>query len=181
MLLQVFVSKDARWWRRHPRPPGVSIKSPEQLQYGRLEVGVSLHSFCATLSLTVIGNPLLSCHAAVLYWWAAPLCSSLCSCLDSTLLSSRCTGCRRTRKTHSTGTASCVWTNNPTSRCWASWESKSECARRRVCSSWSVNLIHDPLLWCRKFWPLWMSILGEKKQVRPVTRQWLRQSRLRLF
>lgn len=37
------------------------------------------------------------------------------------------------------------------------------------------DLLCYSLLWCRKFWPVWMSILGEKKQVRCITKLWLNQ------
>lgn len=68
-------------------------------------------------------SPPASCPP-VLWWWAAPLCCSLCSSLASTLLSLPSTACRRSRK--STGNASSNWTDSLTSHCSVFWGCKSE-------------------------------------------------------
>lgn len=80
--------------------------------------------FCQLFRLI---SSLLLVSPAVCWWWAAPLCSSLCCSLGSTRLSSPCTACRRSRRRRSTGTASSDSTNSPTSLCSAFWECRSKC------------------------------------------------------
>lgn len=118
-------------------------------------------------------SPLPHLCLAVLLWWAPPLCSCPCCSPDSTPLSLPCTACRRNTWTQSTGITSSDWTNSPTSRCSASWPCRSEfaCSTLDTHQLWRFELVvgdravHTCFVSYRKFWPVWVSVLGEQKQV----------------